>query len=109
MYTTRELNQMKLRELLKLEDDLQEAIKVRKATEAREVKQKMAELAKREGFTLEDVFGKKLFSGRGYRSSMQAKYRNPEDSTQTWTGRGRKPNWMVQRLNKGASLDEFRV
>jgi DNA-binding protein H-NS len=33
---------------------------------------------------------------------------NPEDPTQTWTGQGRKPNWMVAKIEKGATLEQFR-
>jgi len=109
MYSSRELNNMRLKELLKLEEDLVEAIRFRKTTEVKEVRAELAEVAKRKGFNLEDVFGKKIASGRGYKSTMQAKYRNPDDFTQTWTGRGRKPNWMAAKLSKGASIDQFRV
>ncbi len=34
------------------------------------------------------------------------KYRSGE---QTWTGRGRKPNWLVEKLATGAKLEDFAV
>ena len=112
MYTARELNGWKLRDLLKLENEVTEAIKEAKVRDAKEVRAEIAEVAKRKGFSLEDIFGKKLFNkggGKGYKTTMVAKYRNPEDPMQTWTGKGRKPNWMVAKLDKGASLDQFRA
>ena len=27
----------------------------------------------------------------------------------TWTGRGRKPNWLVDAVKKGAKLDSFKI
>lgn len=39
--------------------------------------------------------------------SVEAKYRNPNDPSQTWSGRGRKPNWLTERLAAGATMDEF--
>ena len=36
-------------------------------------------------------------------------YANPDDSSDTWTGRGRKPNWLVARVKKGAKLSEFEI
>lgn len=37
------------------------------------------------------------------------KYRNPNDSSQTWTGKGRKPAWVVDSLNNGKALDELLI
>jgi DNA-binding protein H-NS len=49
-------------------------------------------------------------AGRGRsRSKSLAKYANPEDRTQSWTGRGRKANWLVARLKKGAKLEDFAI
>ncbi|MGC8201081.1 H-NS family nucleoid-associated regulatory protein [Aliiroseovarius sp. PTFE2010] len=45
----------------------------------------------------------------GKSTKAPAKYRNPDDATQTWTGRGRKPNWIVEALAKGKSLDDFAI
>lgn len=38
-----------------------------------------------------------------------AKYRNPNDSSQTWTGKGRKPGWVVDSLNNGKVLDDLLI
>ena len=61
----------------------------------------MAETA---GFNLNELFGK-----RGKRGFSGVKYRNPKDTSQTWTGRGRKPNWLVDALKKGAKIDSFAI
>jgi DNA-binding protein H-NS len=39
----------------------------------------------------------------------QALYHNPADASQTWTGRGRKPFWLVQYLGKGGELEKLRI
>lgn len=113
MLNTRELQAMKLKDLVKLDSDIKEAIAEKKIIEAKETRQEMVEFAKRRGFnSLEEIFGKKLYNvkkGGGYKSTMAPKYRNPEDPSKTWTGHGRKPNWLVARLDKGASLDQFRA
>ncbi len=108
MISARELQGWKLKDLLKLNEDLQEAIDTRKKTEAKEVRQELAEIAQRKGFALEDVFGKRML-GRGYKATMAPRFANPEDRTQTWTGKGRKPNWLVTKLAKGGKVDEFRI
>jgi DNA-binding protein H-NS len=37
------------------------------------------------------------------------RYRNPADSDQTWTGRGRQPRWIAEALASGRSLDDFKI
>ena len=38
-----------------------------------------------------------------------AKYRNPADPTQTWTGRGRHPQWVIDDVKRGASLEYLAI
>lgn len=35
------------------------------------------------------------------------KYRDADGNT--WTGRGRKPKWLIAAINAGAKLDDFRT
>lgn len=37
------------------------------------------------------------------------KYFNPSMPTQTWSGRGKKPRWLVGQLKAGHKLEEFRI
>ena len=87
--------------------DLQKRIEVaiveRKAEEARDVKEKMQALAEKSGFSLAELFGLKR------RGKVGVKYRNPQDTSQIWTGRGRKPNRLVDALKKGAKIESFSV
>lgn len=43
------------------------------------------------------------------RSEVKPKYRNPDDATQTWSGRGACPKWLQALLDGGAELQSFRV
>lgn len=52
--------------------------------------------AKSKGFTIEELFG-----GRGKRRKAAPKYRNPADSSQTWSGRGKRPRWFHAALKAG--------
>jgi DNA-binding protein H-NS len=36
-------------------------------------------------------------------------YRNPDQPSQIWSGRGLRPRWLVFQLAAGRSLDDFRV
>ena len=40
---------------------------------------------------------------------VPAKYRNPNDSTKTWTGRGMTPKWLHALIAEGRNKDEFLI
>jgi DNA-binding protein H-NS len=37
------------------------------------------------------------------------KYRNPQQPSETWTGRGKQPRWLEAQLKSGKRLDDFRI
>ncbi|MGR3466501.1 MAG: H-NS histone family protein [Shimia sp.] len=37
------------------------------------------------------------------------KFRNPSDPSQTWTGRGRQPNWVKEAISSGKSMDDLKI
>ena len=44
------------------------------------------------------------------RSKVKPKFRNPDDTSQTWAGRGLRPRWLVAALKqKGKKLEDFAV
>lgn len=56
----------------------------------------VAAAAAEHGFKLTDLFPNSP-SART-RTAQQAKYRDPENPENTWTGRGRQPSWFRERL-----------
>ncbi|MGD9880660.1 MAG: H-NS family nucleoid-associated regulatory protein [Reyranella sp.] len=40
---------------------------------------------------------------------VKPKYRNPANRSETWTGRGLKPRWMVAALKGGKKLEDFAI
>ena len=94
------LDSMSHKELETLLTDVKTAIKSayeRDRVEAR----KAAEKASAEfGFSLDEVS-----SG----AKAAAKYANPADKTQTWTGKGRQPNWYRELAAKGVSPEELAI
>src|SRR5206468_7350413 len=43
------------------------------------------------------------------RSPVQPKYRNPDNPSETWSGRGRQPRWLVAQLRAGGRIDDFSI
>ena len=102
MATTNGLDRMSYAELLKLQERIEAAIAEKRVEGAAATKEQLRAMAEKAGFSLNDLFGK-----RG--KKRQAKYRDPKDTSQTWTGRGRKPNWLVGAVKKGAKIDSFAI
>jgi len=86
-----QLNKMSLKQLLDLQTRIENAIREKRVTEREETLSKMEEIARASGFSVSELFG-----GRGKRGKVAPKYRNPKNPSETWTGRGRRPNWMVE-------------
>ncbi len=89
-------------ELQQLISDAQKALKTVDTRRKAEAKRAAEKAAKEFGFSLEEVVA------AGPKGSKGApKYGNPADPGQTWTGRGRKPNWVIAALDEGKSLDDL--
>jgi DNA-binding protein H-NS len=107
---TSNVDKLSLKDLVDLETKVQKAIAVARDRERSELKKKVADLAETHGFSVAELFGAGRGRGPGKGKSVGvAKYANPENKSDTWTGRGRKPNWLVERLKKGAKLPDFSI
>jgi DNA-binding protein H-NS len=40
---------------------------------------------------------------------VSAKYQNPDRPSETWSGRGKQPRWLVAQIKSGKRIDEFRI
>jgi len=62
------------------------------------------------GFTASDLglsAGKKKAADK---TKAEAKYANPKDASQTWSGgKGRKPLWVTQHLAAGGNIAELEI
>lgn len=66
-----------------------------------EVRTKIDALLKNASLTLDEVYPRRGGKGaKGTRAAVAAKYRNPNDPAQTWSGRGKRPVWFNEALKK---------
>lgn len=98
------LDKLTYMQLLALQKSVAAAVAERRSAETQEIRQKLQDIAAQAGFNAVELFGKKLRRG-----PVAVKYRNPKNARQTWTGRGRKPNWLLEAIKKGAKIDSFAV
>ena len=90
---------------INLQERIEAAIAAKRVEDAAATKEQLRAMAEKAGFDIKELFGRRG-SPRG---TGVAKFRNPKDSSQTWTGRGRKPNWLVDAVKKGAKLESFAI
>jgi DNA-binding protein H-NS len=101
-----DLNTLSLKELKDLQSQVAKAIA---SFEDRKKRQALAELedkAREMGFSLAELTGSPV--GRK-RTPSVAKFRNPADASDTWTGRGRKPRWFEAALKAGKKPDDMAI
>jgi DNA-binding protein H-NS len=67
-----------------------------------------AEMSKLEGYAGSPRRGRPTGRG-GPRGAVAPKYRNPENTSETWAGRGLKPRWLVAALKGGKKVEDFAI
>jgi DNA-binding protein H-NS len=98
------LKTMPIAKLQALKSQVEAAISAKVTERRRELE---TELAKLTGY---DGRGKAGKFGRGARMGAVApKYRNPENPTETWAGRGLKPRWLTAAIKGGKKQDDFLI
>jgi DNA-binding protein H-NS len=109
MARTSDVDTMSYAELTKMEAQIQRLKAEKQSEERSALRQKLSVEAKKHGFDLNDLFGKGR--GRGRTTGKVApKYRDPNNRSNTWTGRGRMPRWMTAATKGGkAKKDDFLI
>lgn len=74
------------------------------ADERRQLETELAKLTR-----VESGSARRLAGGRGARGRVEPKFRNPENPTETWAGRGLKPRWLAAAIKSGKKLEDFRI
>ncbi len=96
------VNQLSLRQLRDLQAKISMTIDVARDRERAKLIQKWGTIAEKRGFTLRELVGV-----QGRRKFFVPKYINPENRSETWTGRGRRPKWLITKIRKGRKLEHF--
>ena len=100
-----DLNTLSLDELKKLKRDVEKAITSFEERRLLDARKKLEDYAKEIGVDLNEVVALKKVA----KNVNPPKYRNPTDATQTWTGRGRKPKWILEAVDAGKDIASFEI
>lgn len=102
-----DISRLSYKELIELRDEIDAGLEAKYKEEQAAAREAIANQAKALGFSVNELFGGKIKGGK--RGPAAVLYRNSTNPNETWTGRGRTPNWMAKALKKGATKDQFKV
>ncbi|MEO9895453.1 MAG: H-NS histone family protein [Paracoccaceae bacterium] len=96
------------KELEVLKVDIEKTLVQLEKTERKEAKKAAEDAAAKFGFTLSDLTGA---SGkvRINKAPVAPKYANPGDESQTWSGRGRQPQWFKDAVASGKTPEKMEI
>jgi DNA-binding protein H-NS len=103
---TIELNSMSLKELKDLQSKVNKAVSTYEDRRRKEALAEIEEVARSKGFSLSELTGGSMPKKR---APATAKYANPANKSDTWSGRGRKPRWVEAALKSGKSLADLSI
>ena len=97
------LNTMSVEKLVNLRDQVDATLATKVADERRTLQAQLGKLERYAGGG-----GAKGFRG-GRIGAVAPKYRNPENPSETWAGRGLRPRWLSAALKSGKKLEHFAI
>jgi DNA-binding protein H-NS len=99
------LKTMSLDKLVKLKDQVQAALASKVTEQRRALESELSKLGRFSGGP-----GRPKGIGRiGVRGAVAPKYRNPDNPSETWAGRGLKPRWLAAAIKEGKKIEDFAI
>lgn len=102
-----EYNNLSENELQAIISNAENALKQKQEAKYKEVMSRIKELADSIGVTV--IINEEGKSILRKRKKVAARYCNPDDASQKWSGRGVAPKWMQALLNAGHDKSEFLI
>lgn len=102
------LTTVELKDLARRATELAER---KKEQEQRDLRAELVERIKAAGYTVADIFpgSGAPKASTSAKEKAPAKYRNSANPSETWSGRGRKPRWLVDAEASGRAVEDFLI
>jgi len=100
-----------LEELAEIIAQAEAASRAIRDEKTRELRREVEHTAAAMGITVAELVG---LSPRRQKAQhvikrVEPKYRDATDSAKTWTGRGKMPRWLVEKIESGDKLEDFLI
>jgi DNA-binding protein H-NS len=99
-------------DLWSLHEQISRILSARITSEKRELEKRLAVL-NRGGGVIEGGDAPQSYNANGKARRRYPrvfpKYRNPQTPSETWSGRGKQPRWLVAAIKTGRKMEDFRI
>ena len=102
------LDSMSVDEMWQLHEEISRVLSVRLTSEKRELERRLEQL-RREKQAPSTDFKEVAGAPRRKYPRVYPKYQNPQQPSETWSGRGKTPRWLVAALKTGHKLEDFAI
>ncbi|MGO3120757.1 MAG: H-NS histone family protein [Moraxellaceae bacterium] len=100
-----DLNSLSIEDLHSITENAQDIISHKQTQRLREAYEIFEGIAEERNSSIEEI----LSVGEEIKQERSIKYRDPDNFENSWTGRGRKPKWLIEKVNSGFDIEFFRV
>jgi DNA-binding protein H-NS len=97
------LQTMPIKELWQLYTEVSSILAAKAEARKVEIEKQLEALARNFGGSPKDIPQPRPYP------PVLPKFRNPQLSSETWSGRGKQPRWVMDVLARGVSLDDCRI
>jgi DNA-binding protein H-NS len=106
-----DISNLSVSELERLTDEAKALIESKKEQSLDDAVERIMLIVGETGLTLEALMARGNHKGSktSVRKPVAPRYRNPDNSSETWTGRGKQPRWLAAQVAAGAKLDDFLI
>ena len=104
-----DINKMDVAALIKLRAEIDAVLPKKKDEQVAGVQNAVRKLVEDSGFSLDEILSPliaKPEKAQSVRKQVQAKYSKGENM---WSGRGKRPKWVIEHIEKGGTLEELRI
>ena len=101
-----DLSQYSIEELREIGKRAMDTVKEKQKDEIAETVKKLLALSDSTGIPIDQLLAP--YKRKSYPPS-RIKFRNPDNDTQVWTGRGQKPAWYRAKIAAGVSKESMQV
>ena len=105
-----DINSLSISELESLTQKASTLIEAKKEQSLDEAYSRIVQIAQEAGLTLEELVehGTKK-TVQPAKKPVKPRYQNPDNTTETWTGRGKQPRWLAEKIKAGAKSEDFLI
>lgn len=104
-----DLKKMSRRELEKLAVDVEKQLERLRKKDLKKLRVELEKLAAAHGVTVEEAMQLAPAPKKRKTTKSVPKYANPADASQTWTGKGRQPDWFKAARAAGTAPETMAI